>query len=64
MVYLVYKTTNTINGKYYIGIHKQKDALFDGYYGSGVLLHSAIKKYGVSNFIRETDRCARPHVEV
>lgn len=54
MLYLVYKTTNTINGKIYIGIHKQKNENFDGYYGSGLLLHLAIKKYGIENFFRET----------
>lgn len=51
---IVYKTTNTINGKIYVGIHKQKDEKFDGYYGSGLLLYTAIKKYGIENFMRET----------
>lgn len=54
VIYLIYKTTNLINGKIYIGMHKQNNELFDGYYGSGKLLLHAIKKYGKENFIRET----------
>jgi hypothetical protein len=54
MVYIVYKTTNNINGKIYIGMHKQEDNNFDGYYGSGVILNLAIEKYGINNFSRET----------
>lgn len=54
MVYIVYKTTNLVNSKIYVGIHKQETSTFDGYYGSGILLHKAIKKYGIQNFVRET----------
>lgn len=54
MLHIVYKTTNLINQKIYIGIHKQSDAQFDGYYGSGVVLRFAIEKYGIDNFVRET----------
>jgi len=56
-IYIVYKTTNLVNGKFYIGKHKQKfhfPILFDGYFGSGVGINRAIKKYGKENFIRET----------
>lgn len=52
MLYLIYKTTNLINGKYYIGCH-QTDDLNDGYLGSGTLLRRAIQKYGEHNFKRE-----------
>jgi len=52
--YIVYKTTNIVNGKIYVGIHKQEDEIFDGYLGSGVVLSDAILKYGEANFIRET----------
>lgn len=43
----VYMTTNKINGKKYIGMSTRND---DNYYGSGSLIHSAIKKYGKECF--------------
>lgn len=66
--YIVYETTNIVNGKIYVGIHKTKDPdKFDGYIGNGIYItqpytyqHSktafqcAVKKYGVKNFIRKT----------
>lgn len=48
----VYKTTNNINGDYYIGVHST-DNLNDGYIGSGLRLGHSIKKYGKENFTRE-----------
>ena len=52
MYYFIYKTTNKINGKYYIGMHKT-DNLEDGYLGSGIHFKRALEKYGKENFERE-----------
>lgn len=49
---IVYKTTNLINGKQYVGSHYTKN-IDDGYLGSGTILILAIKKHGKNNFKRE-----------
>jgi hypothetical protein len=56
MFYIVYKTINLVNNKFYIGKHTQNldPYQFDGYYGSGSQIINAVKKYGKENFIRET----------
>ena len=45
-----YKTTNLVNGKYYLGVHSSKNPGKDSYIGSGRALKAAIKKYGRKNF--------------
>lgn len=68
MKYIVYETTNLVNGKIYIGVHKTVNPdIFDGYIGCGVLVTQpntyknpkthfqyAVKKYGPKNFLRKT----------
>lgn len=50
--HFLYKTTNTINHKIYVGVHSTDD-INDGYLGSGSGILAAIKKYGRSAFTRE-----------
>lgn len=50
--HFIYKTTNLLSGKYYIGMHSTND-LDDGYLGSGNRLRLAIRKHGKENFKRE-----------
>jgi len=52
MYYTIYKITNKIDGKFYIGSHKAKN-LDDGYMGSGKYLKNAIKNYGADNFTKD-----------
>lgn len=46
--HFIYKTTNLLNGKYYIGMHST-DNLNDGYMGSGRRLRYSINKHGKKN---------------
>jgi group I intron endonuclease len=47
--FFLYKTTNLINGKYYIGIHCTNN-IKDNYIGSGTVLRRSVRKYGKHNF--------------
>lgn len=50
-IMIIYKTTNLINGKFYVGQDSKNNP---EYIGSGTLLKRAIEKHGISNFIKET----------
>jgi group I intron endonuclease len=52
MHYLIYKITNKLNNKIYVGKHRTPDRN-DEYLGSGTLLGKAIMKYGKKNFSKE-----------
>lgn len=52
MYYLIYKITNNVNNKIYIGKHQTEDKN-DDYMGSGKILKKAIEKYGLDKFTKE-----------
>lgn len=62
--YIFYITVNSINGKFYFGVHKTNPDVFDGYIGLGIYrqsqatkdiaFHRAVRKYGYQNFKRTT----------
>lgn len=52
MKFIIYKITNTKNGKIYIGKHQTVN-VNDSYFGSGIALERAIKKYGKKYFTKE-----------
>jgi hypothetical protein len=47
--HFIYKTTNLLNDKYYVGMHSTSN-MKDGYLGSGKRLRYSIRKYGVEHF--------------
>jgi len=63
MYYLIYKISNRLNDKIYIGAHKTKD-LDDGYMGSSRSLTEDIKKFGIKNFKKEILRYAKNSKEM
>lgn len=52
MPYHLYKITNDINKRVYVGVHKSNNPN-DSYYGSGIAIRKAIKKYGRKHFKKE-----------
>ena len=52
MFYTVYQTTNNVNGKIYVGVHKTANPE-DSYLGSGRHIKLAIKKHGKQNFFKK-----------
>ena len=60
-IYTIYKVTNTVNGKIYVGYTKRSAAIRWRWHCTSkypTVLHSAIKKHGASNFIVETIYCS------
>lgn len=55
MIYYIYKIVNKINQNYYYGrrAFPGENIHNDRYFGSGMRLKAAIKKYGKSNFTKE-----------
>jgi hypothetical protein len=49
----IYKTTNKINEKIYIGLSTMTEIESKWYFGSGNSIKKAIKKYGIENFEKE-----------
>jgi group I intron endonuclease len=47
---VIYKTTNLLNGKFYIGKDEKNNP---NYLGSGLYLKRAVKKYGIESFKKE-----------
>jgi group I intron endonuclease len=53
--WILYQTTNLINSKIYVGVHKVTNTWHSkNYLGSGCALKLSIEKYGKENFTRKT----------
>ena len=61
---IIYRITNNINGKTYVGQHVCKSVLKDdGYLGSGKIIKQAVAKYGAENFSKEIITIAMDKLE-
>lgn len=58
---IIYKTTNTINGKFYVGKDTHNNP---SYLGSGFILRKAIRKYSVKSFVKETIEVCETETEL
>jgi hypothetical protein len=56
MYYTIYKITNKINGKHYVGKHQTMN-LSDDYMGSGKLIKRAIEKHRCGKFHERDSSC-------
>jgi len=65
-MYSIYKVTNKVNNKFYIGITKRdiKRRLKEHMYNNDTGLSAPIKKYGIDNFIIETIDTAKSFNEM
>ena len=53
-IWSLYKITNRVNQRFYIGVHKEDNyPKTDNYMGRSVIVDQAIKKYGLENLHRE-----------
>ncbi len=61
IIMYIYKTTNKLNGKIYIGLSKYAPHENPEYLGSGFLLKKAVECYGRENFIKTIiEECNTP----
>lgn len=55
MSWIVYRTINLIDGKFYIGVHRESQTKRSkDYRGSSLIVKADIKRLGLENFERET----------